>query len=494
MIPRRLLRWWSMVGELGLGWALLFIGIATFHLKTSLQINRAFPPGHFQDQQVFFQFVLLLLMWNNVCGRHLRLMLSAAQLRVPGTIGPLCLSLAGLALLCGGWFMTSMSLLNEPWQKVLAVLADTMLLCLLPSPRWYWSALRILMWILLVSIVLQPFANLVPNPMAGWPIAVVLALLVVWQLRTLSRPAHKDFVSASLRRLLKLPDRAASAAWWNVRSFPVVPQLRSFSTGRSQPGRRDLVRAVLGPRYHLRSLFSLPILLSSVLIAAVPWWIALALGFFARCGCGASWVAHLAARTPEMVVTIGMANLLLWPLVMFAGVMHQARLAAVLNRQDGEFVELALVPGTGNSDARRRVLLQEALLRPLACYGLWSAGLTGSMVALTAVSHAGWPQYLYMLLQGCAWPLAFAAISWGLLCGALDPAHPWLGKAWLAILFLSIITNFRVVISESPGRPDSLHMFPLWLSLSWAALLLALTACLLRWAWIYARRLNPYCR
>jgi hypothetical protein len=480
MIPRRLLRWWSMAWELGLVYALLFIGIAAFHLQISLGINRAFPPGHFNQQQVFYQYLLFFMMWSTVCGRHLRLLASAAQLQVPGTVRPLCLSLAGLALLGGGWFITSMSLLHEPRQQMWVVLVDTVLLALLQqSSRGYRSALWILIWALLMMINMgwrpfTPFTPFVPASRPGWSPTAVLILFTIWLFRS-NRPA-------------KLPDQAGS--WW--RSFPFTPQQRDFSASLGQPGPRGLVRVALGPAYRPGRLLSLPMLLSSLLVAAFPWLIARIVGIW--CAGATLAAAQLEILKPQMILLMGMANLLLWPLVMFAGVLHLAHLGAVLKRHGGEFVELALVPGMGNGDARRRLLLQEALLRPLAWYVLWNAGLTGSMLGFAALIHARWNEYLYLLLQGCAWPFAFAAIGWGLLCGALDPARPWLGKAWLPALLLSIITNSEVILSESSGQPDPLDGFPLWLCLTWAALLLLLTIGLLRWAWVYAGRQNPYCR
>lgn len=497
MISRRQRFWLSMARELGLGYALLFFGMAAYHLNISLKINPAFPPGHLHEQQVFFQLLFFFMMWNAVCGRHLRLVASAAQLQIPSAMRPLSLSLAALALLGGGWFMTSMNLLNEPWRQALAVLVNTMLLVLLQqSSRRYRLALWILVWaLLLISMGWLPFSRFVSIPKPGWSVAVVLALLAVWQLRSLNRPAQRDVAGASVLRLLNLPDQTAPASgWWRARSFVLVPRQRRFGESPGQAGSRDLVRAALGPRYRLRSLLSPPMLLSSLLIAAFPWRIAQVMGFFAACGCGTSWADYLARLKPGLILTVGMPSLLLWSLLMFAGVMHLTRLAAVLKRHGGEFVELPLMPGTGDNHARHRMLLHEALLRPLIGYSLWSAALTSSMLLLAAMIHSGWSQYFSLLLPGCAWPLAFAAQGWGLLCGALDPARPWLGKAWIPILFLSIITVSRVVYAASPGWPDSLDVFPLWLSLTWVALLLLLTVCLLRWARAYQRQPNPYCR
>jgi hypothetical protein len=497
MIPPRMSRRLRWAQELGLGYVALFSAIGAWYLHTNLQMAGRAPPVLGADA-IYFEFVILLLMWNTVCNYHVRLMLSAMQLRLPRAQRRLGLSLICVAVLCGGLFMAGVMLEGKSWQQQMPILLDALVLGLLFSLMENKLVLLCLCGLIYGFLISAgPGFKLPVDP--RWGSVVVLVALLLWRLSILRSAWRQGDALKSLGHLMKPPGQVVRLPRISGASQSWVPTPRSLQAcgAAPEPTPRGVMRAALGPGYRDRGLLLL-VPLAALLAGAAFWLLWWRLHRSLLC-CGTLANGQDPAflqLQPYVAQGLTCGSVMLSGIAVVLLVTRIARLAEVFKQSGAELTELALLPGLGGAAMQHALLLRESLLRPLGWFGLWIGGLAGVMLLLLAQVHATLFQFLYVAVGPGIMFLMFAALGFGLLGGALDPAARWREWVWSLILILWIEFSGWGLALE-PARlagAETLGLILLGMGVAWVLLLAGLFACLLRWAWLYRRMPNPYCR
>ena len=168
------------------------------------------------------------------------------------------------------------------------------------------------------------------------------------------------------------------------------------------------------------------------------------------------------------------------------------RLADLLGNPGGEISDLALLPGLGGRWLQRRALLREALVHPLAYYGLCLGGMVGSCWVLLRLGQAPIEPILFLVVPLSAMLTLFAMMTVGVLSRRLGRDSAWFdGSVCLLIppMFLSLFAGLGSVSLH--GCTPSLST---WQSIVWVAVLGAMVVSLVRWGTQLSRRPNLLCR
>ena len=487
MSSRERVRVWLWLREAGAGWIAIL---------PVLEIVQLALWGGLRDRgrYVYSPNAMLLAgmvpmvagMWMTVGQYQARLLLSAIELRVPGVLRMLCLTLSGFAAWTILELLAPIVVLHGPYlQWLLFVFCAICTGVLAALFRGTYFDIPILLAGGAVDIHAAMGSSIV-SPKWVELLTVAMPFLIAWRLRVLIRAlrsaAHDDLFLRSLAAVegCNTPARwsggsratASSGARqvltaWRRAVFGENTGLRQGTVDRSPTG---VWRVSLGPLYERR--------VSWILSGFAPVPILILLGSHAS--------TVMFVQFFSCFVLVGSALACFGVIFL---VNRVRRLADLLGNPSGEIADLALLPGLGGRWLQRRALLREALLRPLAYYGLCLGGMVGSWWALLRLSQASIETILFLAVPPSAMLMLFAMMNVGVLSGRL-------GRDSTRIYDSVCFVIFPVFLFMDAGL-GSLNWTPSlsgWLSIAWVTVLGAMTACLIRWGIQLSRRRNLLCR
>jgi hypothetical protein len=400
----------------------------------------------FQGEALMLIYMILAV-WYTVAAFHVKILLAARELRVPGV--PRRLLLATLAFAAVTFLVMRVPALLTPgapvlWPEMIVCGICTGCLFALCS-AWALPLIAFALGVLLFYSGFQwPLAQGAVSRAQLGLVALLLPLAVAargwWVLSGLSRGARPAFLNSGWYGGAEggVPRRPAGGFRW-----------RASRRGARSPA--AAVRAALGPEFGAHSLGVL-LFLAPVLFPFAPrWpaWLAIPLCFGPMSG--GLWVYR-----------------------------HVERLAALLGAQGGEIVDLALLPGLGDLRQRQRALIGEALIRPLLQGGLCLAGIAAADWALLVFTGAPLAPLLPLGLLAAGLLLLHATLTMGVLAGRLRPRSPW-----MAAVFVFVPSSLLAMHDLRAGAQLSQ-----WQAISWGAGFAALAVCLIVWA-VQLRRRPP---
>ena len=430
-----------------------------------------------------------IMIWTTVGQYQARLALAATELCVPRVLRMLCFTSGGLATWTLLELIAPIVVLHGPYvvwvEFIFYAICAGLLVALFTGTRFEtpisFSCIALAFAASMGSQTVSPEWIEVP--------AVALPFLIAWRLRVLIR-ALSTGSHGDLFRSFAAPGSNMTARWSAASGSPASSGARQvlsawrralfgekavFRQGNVDRSSTEVLHVSLGPLYERRvSLILLcfapvPIMVS---LAAHPYTVAF-------------------AKFLEIPVLVSVPSL--WGLFGVIFLLKRVRrLADLLGNPSGEISDLALLPGLGGRWLQRRALLREALVHPLAYYGLCLGGLVGSCWVLLRLSQAPIEPILFLIVPPFAMLTLFVMITVGVLSGRLGRDSAWFGGAVCFLLPPMFLSMFTGLGSVSPrGCAPSLST---WQSIVWVAVLGAMVVCLVRWGLELSRRSNLLCR
>ena len=475
--PMRML---PLLRQAGAGWVLILAAVEIIQLVT---LGGLRDRGRF----VFSPNAMLLagmvpmvtMTWMTVGQNHARLMLSAIELRVPRVLRMLCFTSSGLAAWTVLELLIPIVALHGPYLQWLLFIFYAICTGILTGLfRGTQIETPISLSCMAVSLYASMGSHAVSPEWIEIP-AVAMPFLVAWRLKVLIRAlrsgSHGDLFRSLVAEGWNMTNR------WNADSgapqvstagrravFAENNGLRQRNADRSSAG---VLRVSLGPLYERRA--------SRILLCFAPAPITILLGSHVST---AMFVEYLKFPVLICVPFLGMLG------VVFVR-NRVRRLADLLGNPSGEVPELALLPGLGGRWLQRRALLREALVRPLAYYGLCLGGIVWSCWELMRVSQIPIEPILFLAVPPSAMLMLFAMMTVGVLAGRLGRDSAWFD---VSLAFLMPTMSFSILRFLFPL--DSAPSLPTWQSIFWVTVLGAMAACLVRWGIQLSRRSNLLCR
>jgi hypothetical protein len=383
---------------------------------------------------------MVMTLWMVVGQYQARLLVSVIELRVPRALRMLCLTLGGCAVLTVVELLAPIVVLHGPYLQWLLFIfygiCTGVLAALFSGSRFETPILFSCM----VVDVLAAMGSSKVSPIWVELLAVALPLLIALRLRVLIRALRSGaYRGRFLRSLAELDERQKPTRWRNVDRSSL-----------------DVVRVCLGPVYE-RSV-------SWILLCFAPLPIMILLG----------------PRVPAAMFVPALKFPALMCVTLFVGLFflnRVRRLADLLCNPSGEISDLALLPGLGDRRLQRRALLREALIRPLAYYGLCLGGLVGSGWVLVRLSQVPIePMFLAVPSFALLTLVLFAMLTVGVLSGRLGRDNSWLERSAIFPVLFFLVACLSS-LSPHAWTPNPLT----WQSIAWATVLCGMAAFLVRW-------------
>jgi hypothetical protein len=432
---------------------------------------------------------IVMVMWTMVGQFHARLVLSAIELRVPRALRMLCFTLSGLAAWTLLELIAPIVILHGPyfmWLEFMFYAICAGFLAALFTGTHFGTPITFSC--IAVAFIASMGSHTVSPQWVEIP-AVALPFLIAWRLRVLIRVlragSHGDLVRSLAAVGSNMTDRwsadsgapASSGAHqvlttWRRAVFGDNTGLRQRNVDRSSV---EVLRVSLGPLYERR--------VSWILLCFAPIPIMILLGSHARF-----------FKSPALV------------LVPFLGLFaaffllnRVRRLADLLCNPSGEISDLALLPGLGGRSLQRRALLREALVRPLAYYGLFLSGMVGSCWVLLGLSQATIDPILFLAAPPFAVLMLFAMMTVGVLSGRLGRYSTWFDRSAFFVIPPMFLSFAGLGFLSSHDWTPSLSTWQriAWVAVAgvmWVTVLGVMAACLIRWGIQLSRRPNLLCR
>jgi hypothetical protein len=475
-----------LLRQAGAGWVLILAVMEIIQLVT---LGGLRDRGRF----VFSPNAMLLAgmvpmvtaMWMTVGQHHARLVICAIELRVPRVLRMLCFTLSGLAAWTVFELLAPIVVLHGPYLQwllfIFYALCTGILVALFKgthfeNPIWL-SCMAVSLYASLGSHAVSPECVEI--------LAVAMPLLIAWRLKVLIR-ALRSGSRGDLFRSLAAEGWNMTNRWsadsgapassgarqvltaWRRAVFGENTSLRQRDVDRSSTG---VLHVCLGPLYKRRA--------SWILLCFAPAPIIILLGSHAST---VMFVESLQFPALIGVPCLGMSGVVFVP-------NRVRRLADLLCNPSGEISELALLPGLGGRWLQRRALLREALVRPLAYYGLCLGGIVWSCWVLLRVSQVPIGPILFLAVPPSAMLMLFAMMTVGVLCGRLGRDSAWFDGSIVFLIATMSLSIFGFLFPH-----DSTPSLPTWQSIVWVTVLGAMAAHLVQWGMQLSRRSNLLCR
>jgi hypothetical protein len=480
--PMRVL---PLLRQAGAGWVLILAAVEIIQLVTLGGLRERGRFVFSPNAMLLAGMVPMVIMtWMTVGQSHARLMLSAIELRVPRVLRMLCFTSSGLAAWTVFELLTPIVVLHGPYVQWLLFIFYAIGAGILAALfRGTHFETPISLSCMAVSLYASMGSHAVSPEWVEIP-AVVMPFLIAWRLKVLIRAlcsgSHGHLFRSLVAEGWSMTNRwnAASGAPASSGVPPAAPAGRRAVFGENNGLRQHnadqsstcVLRVSLGPLYERRA--------SRILLCYAPAPIVILLGSHAST---AMFLEYLKFPVLVCVPSLGLSG------VVFVR-NRVRRLADLLCNPSGEIPELALLPGLGGRWLQRRALLREALVRPLAYYGLCLGGIVWSCWVLLRVSQIPIEPILFLAVPPSAMLMLFAMLTVGVLSRRLARDSVWFD---FSLAFLMPTMSFSILRFLFPH--DSTPSLPTWQSIVWVTVLGAMAACLVRWGIQLSRRPDLLC-
>jgi hypothetical protein len=482
----------AVMRQSGTGYILMLAVLGVFEWRFLGQ--RPYQQSRFSPNIWNYLFLsvtpIVVICWMAIGQYHARLMIGGTRLRMPGMLRPVCISLLGAAACTIFALVGPIWLLGGP--KLLSLSAFFLAICtglftsLFAGTRWELAIYAASFGFVFFIIGFGPSALFVQKLLG--PVALVVAFLTAWRVRVLINAFRAGSASKTLQYLVigKLTMLAGWDATSRGRSSTSLSNVLAGSSriaGRAIEGSHQCFGKQSSAAAFRRALGS-----PQASSQRSVWLIAMAIPI------ALSFLPHKAAiESLRSLFPMGAFSFA------FAGVTHVVararRLGDLLWNQQGDIVDLALLPGLGDARCQRRALLHAALVRPSMHYALWFCGVFSSWLILARTAQAPIQSILLLPELMCSILVLFATLSVGVLSRHLDRSSVWF-KGWAYVLAIPAVfwSIWRLVILGPFHAPVSMPSLLIWQSLANVLMVGGMVACLIVWGIQLSRKPNWLCQ